>query len=92
MNEEQKAGAMAEGQIPQSQLLAEASEDSISELLSRDPFGFSKQDRAQIILIYRAQRARFEAAQAAGVKVPKQPKAQALKTSSSELDMADLGL
>jgi len=80
------------GTIPQSQILAEASEDSISELLSRDPFGFSKQDRAQIIMIYRAQRARFEAAQAAGVKAPKQPKATAPKASSSELDMEDLGL
>jgi hypothetical protein len=80
-------------QIPQSQLLEEASEDSLSELFSRDPEGFTKQDRTQIIMAYRAQRARFEAAQAQGAKPPKQPKAQAPSAAAaSQLDMEDLGL
>ena len=54
------------GLIPQSQLLAEASEDSLSELFSRDPEGFTRQDRDQIVKALRAQRARFELAEAGG--------------------------
>jgi len=83
------------GQIPQSQLLAEASEDSLSELFSRDPEGFTRQDRDQIVKALRAQRARFELAEAEGKKAPRQPKAAAAAkptSSTTSLDLEDLGL
>ena len=81
------------GLIPQSQLLAEASEDSLSELFSRDPEGFQRQDRDLIVKALRAQRARFELAEAEGKKAPRQLKAGAKPTSSStSLDLEDLGL
>ena len=83
------------GQIPQSQLLAEASEDSLSELFSRDPEGFTRQDRDQIVKALRAQRARFELAEAEGKKAPRQPKAAAVAkptSSTTSLDLEDLGL
>jgi len=83
------------GQIPQSQLLAEASEDSLSELFSRDPEGFTRQDRDQIVKALRAQRARFELAEAEGKKAPRQLKAGAAAkptSSTTSLDLEDLGL
>ena len=83
------------GQIPQSQLLAEASEDSLSELFSRDPEGFTRQDRDQIVKALRAQRARFELAETEGKKAPRQPKAAAAAkptSSTTSLDLEDLGL
>lgn len=84
----------AGGQIPQSQLLAEASEDSLSELFSRDPEGFSRQDRDQIVAALRAQRARWAAAEAEGKKAPRQPKAKAGAPTavSTSLNLEDLGL
>ena len=85
------------GLIPQSQLLAEASEDSLSELFSRDPEGFQRQDRDLIVKALRAQRARFELAEAEGKKAPRQLKAGAgagakATSSSTSLDLEDLGL
>ena len=82
---EPKAGA-----IPQSNALREASPDSLSELLSKDPFEFQKQDRGRIVAALREQRAKWEKAEAQGTR----PKA--LKTSSKSLDAPgspeDLGL
>ena len=54
------------GQLPQSAALAEASPDSISEFLSRSPTSLTPADRARMVGILREQRARWEAAEAAG--------------------------
>lgn len=54
------------GEIPQTQALAEASPDSISYLLSKDPFELTRKDRDQAVLALREQRKRWEAAEAAG--------------------------
>lgn len=54
------------GQIPQSTALSEALPDSLSELYSRDPEGFQRQDRDAIVRSLRAQRERLRAAELAG--------------------------
>lgn len=76
------------GEIPQSQALAEASTDSLSELFSRDPEGLSRQDRNAIVAALRAQRARVEAAEASGAK-PRAPGAPKLPLSSTSSKTAD---
>lgn len=53
------------GVIPQSTALAEAGE-SLSELMSRDPEGFSKRDRTKIVEALREQRQKMALAEAAG--------------------------
>lgn len=55
----------AEGEIPQSSALAEADPFSLSELMSRDPEGYKRQDRDRIIQALRENRARCEAAEKA---------------------------
>lgn len=80
-----------EGRIPQSTALAEASPLSIAELLSRDPEGFSRQDRAVVVDALRRQRERWQAAEAAP-KAPKQLKAVDLKSLSTKATAQDLGL
>lgn len=52
-----------DGEIPQSAALAEADPGSLTELMSRDPEGFTKQDRGRIISALRADRARREQAE-----------------------------
>lgn len=54
------------GEIPQSTALAEAETDSLTEVMSRDPEGYSRQDRDRIVEALRAQRARLAAVEAAG--------------------------
>lgn len=63
------------GEIPQSSALAEAQEDSLSVLFSRDPFKYTQRDRQRIIAELRLQRERWKTADAAGTKAPKTPKA-----------------
>ncbi len=58
----------AAGEIPQSSALTEATVDSLTEVMSRDPEGLSRQDRDRIIEALRAQRARVASADAAGPK------------------------
>lgn len=53
-------------EIPQSSALLEASPDSLSELLSRDPEGYQGQDLDRIIEALRAVRVKWQAAEAAG--------------------------
>lgn len=63
-------------EIPQSDALNEATrEDSLAEVMSRDPEGLSRQDRDRIIAALRDQRARIAAAEAAGTKLPRSAKA-----------------
>lgn len=80
------------GIIPQSTALAEATVDSLTEVMSRDPEGYSPQDRDRIIEALRAQRARIAAADAAGEKRPsgKAPKVQLGLAAGKSVD--DLGL
>lgn len=54
-----------DGTIPQSDALAEAAVESLSELMSRDPEGYGKQDLMAIISAMRAQRVKWELAEAA---------------------------
>lgn len=56
------------GEIPSSNALAEANPESLTEFLSRDPFGYSEQDIARGVAEFRAARARWEAAGAVGGK------------------------
>lgn len=53
------------GQIPQSNALAEATVDSLGELMSRDPEGYSKQDLERIVAAMREQRERLAVSAAA---------------------------
>ena len=62
------------GTIPQSNALAEASPESISDLLSRDPEHYTPDDWLRVIGTYREQRERWAKAEAAGAKSIKQPK------------------
>lgn len=48
-----------DGEIPQSPALAEVETDSLSELMSRDPEGYSKQDLTRVVEALRAQRVRL---------------------------------
>lgn len=59
-------------EIPQSDALKEASEggqNSLAEVMSRDPEGLADQDIEVIVASLRAQRGRIAQAEAAGVKV-----------------------
>lgn len=86
--------APQEGEIPQSNALAEASPDSLAELLSRDPFKFTSQDRGRIVAALRDQRAKWEAAEKAEGFKPKATKAPAGKAASlvAKATSGDLGL
>lgn len=79
------------GLLPQSDALAEASPDSLSELLSRDPQGWSRVDRDRVVRDLRAQRAKWEAAEAAGAKAPKAVKVSD-RTLTAKRNAEDLGL
>jgi hypothetical protein len=69
---------MTTGEIPQSNALAEASADSLAELLNRDPEGYSLQDRGRIVAAYRDLRAKMERSTAeAATAGPKPRKASA---------------
>ena len=62
--------------IPQSDALAEASPDSLSELFSRDPLGLGEADLDRIVATLREQRKRWQAAeQTAAVRAPRASKA-----------------
>lgn len=82
-------------QIPQSTALAEAETDSLTEVMSRDPEGYSRQDRDRIVEALRAQRERLAAADAAGVgsKTRAAPGTAKLPLSSkASSNPEDLGL
>jgi len=69
--------------------LAEAKSDSLEELFSRDPMGFTTQDLDRVIMEFRRQREKWTLAEAKGAKAPKQPKAAEGKKT---LTLDDLGL
>lgn len=78
------------GEIPQSQALSEASADSLTELLSRDPFKFSSKDRERIVAALREQRAAWEKAEAEGAKPKVKKVAEAAKSLISKAAADDL--
>ncbi len=85
------------GEIPQSPALAEAQVESLTELMSRDPEGYTKQDRMRVIATQREARARWEQMEReeASSGKPKNERtkadaAQLLKKASGKAE--DLGL
>lgn len=75
------------GTIPQSDALAEASPNSVSELLSKAP-PYTPEDRKRIVGILREQRVRWEAAEAAGLHTrAKKAPAASLSTNKSPEDL-----
>ena len=79
--------------IPQSFALAEASPDSLAELLNRDPESYTKRDLAVVVDGLRAQRARWAASEQEKASRPKErairgpAKQLALPVSSEDLDL-----
>jgi hypothetical protein len=84
-------GPQGLGKIPQSHALEEARTDSLAEFMSRDPEGFTRQDRGRMVLVLREQRARWEA-----TETQQKPKKISGKTgalaSSTTANADDLGL
>lgn len=80
------------GEIPQSQALAEADVGSLSELMSRDPEGFSQQDRGRIISALRADRARREQAEATATASGQKRSAPAKLAAAIIKSAGDVGL
>lgn len=81
------------GEIPQSQALAEADPNSLTELMSRDPESYQAQDRQRIIAALRADRARREQAEAtAAASGKKRGAVKAPAAAAVPLDMTKLGL
>lgn len=81
------------GIIPQSRALAEASPESLAELLSRDPEGYTRQNRNTIVQVMREQRVRWEATEAAEGAKPRRsagPKAQLASSTAAKADELDL--
>lgn len=84
---------MSENTLPHSDALAEASPDSISYLLTKDPFQLTRKDRDQAVLALRAQRARWAAAEAAGEHSrPKKAASAAARSLTTTANAEDLGL
>lgn len=77
------------GEIPQSPALAEATTDSLAELMSRDPEGYSRQDLSRVVSALREQRERLALAAASGGAKPKAAKGVmvSLKTSAKIGDL-----
>lgn len=81
------------GALPVSQALAEATGDSIAELLSRDPENYTKQDRARVVSALRAQRERWVQAEALAASKPKTaPRSVGIRTLVAPGELGDLGL
>lgn len=68
MNSQGQDQGQNQGQIPQSEALAEAEVNSLTELLSRDPEGYQKQNRTTIVSALRAMRAKWEKGEASKPK------------------------
>lgn len=79
---------------PISDALAEAEPQSLMHILAKDPLQFSRQDRDQVVAALRAQRAKWEAAEAAEGKKPRAAKVLDKKAPSlvTKKSIEDLGL
>ncbi len=81
------------GEIPQSQALAEAGVDSLAELMSRDPEGYSRQDLSRVVLALREQRERLAKAEVEGGGARKRAVPKISQTSlKTSADIGDLDL
>lgn len=83
------------GEIPSSEALAEAgASESLLDLLSKDPFGLQRQDRDKVVAALRAQRARWEEAEAQGGNKVKATKvtSNAVQSLLTQKKAGDLGL
>ena len=81
------------GEIPQSNALAEASPDSLSDLFSRDPETLSTSDFDRLISVLRAQRERWQASEAEAQSKPKRASAKAsglVSSTSKSIEELDL--
>lgn len=67
-------------EIPQSAALEEAKTDSLSVLLTKDPFEFTRQDRDKVVAALRAQRLKWEEAEKSGAVVRHKRTATAAKS------------
>lgn len=72
--------------------LTEAKADSLDELMSRDPFGYTKGDRCAIVTVLRAQREVWAKAEAASPGGKKAAAPKAAKVPPPPVDLGDLGL
>lgn len=83
------------GEIPSSEALAEAgASESLLDLLSKDPFGLQRQDRDKVVAALRAQRVRWEEAEAQGGTKVKNTKvtSNAVQSLLTGKKAGDLGL
>lgn len=78
--------------LPTSTALAEASPDSLSELFSRDPAGYTQQDLGRIIETLRAQRARWAEAERLAASQPKRTTAAKAGSLIASANAEDMGL
>ena len=81
MAEQQTVNLAAEGSSPSSGAspLLEAAPDSLDELMSRDPEGWTLEDKEKIVTALRNQRSKFNVAEAEGKRLTpaRRPKAKA---------------
>jgi uncharacterized protein YdaU (DUF1376 family) len=82
MSPEQSSAAGA-GALPQSDALSEAAPASLAELMSRDPRGWTRQDRDRIISALRADRARRAEAEAKAAESGKKRSRTAVRMSDT---------
>lgn len=72
------------GEIPQSSALGEAQVESLTELMSRDPEHYTKQDRMRVIATQREARARWEQMEKEEAATGK-PKSERTKADAAQL-------
>ncbi len=78
--------------LPISKALLEASSDSLAELMSRDPEGYTEQDLGVIVAEMRAQRERIAASDAAAGGKPRAKAKGPAPTLDSKVGLGDLDL
>jgi len=83
---------MAGSEIPQSSALSEAHGDSLGELFSRDPEGYSQQDLDRVVGALREQRERWVKAEAEAAAKPKGRQAKVAVLATQVANAEDLGL
>ena len=80
-------GDDAVGEIPLSSALREAEVDSLTELMSRDPESYTRQDRNAMVAALREMRKKWELAEASGVKAKAaKPKVALSLSTKSNID------
>lgn len=78
------------GALPRSEALTEADPDSLSYLMSKDPEHYSKLDIGRLVEALRAQRIKWQAAEASKASAPRTkaaPKATTSAIAAGDLDL-----